>query len=60
MTELQNSYPEGVCPDCGEPISDLAVNGSECLNCSHVFWLDEEEVNMLYMQEMGQEIKERK
>ena len=34
---IQNSYPGGECPDCGEPISGLTEQGDECENCGHVF-----------------------
>lgn len=34
---IKDHYPEGECPDCGEPIPDDAVAGTECENCGHVF-----------------------
>jgi hypothetical protein len=43
ITDLKDSYENGECPDCGQSISSYAVNGSECLNCGHVFWLSEKE-----------------
>jgi len=36
-TNMRDFYPEGECPDCGEPISPTAVNGDNCPNCEHVF-----------------------
>ena len=41
LTELQASYDDAECPDCGEAIPDVAVNGDECSNCGHVFYEDE-------------------
>jgi hypothetical protein len=38
-----DSYPDGVCPDCQEPISTTTENGFDCKNCGHVFWEDIEE-----------------
>ena len=37
---VKSSYPEGVCPDCGEAISILAYEGDACKNCGHVFWVE--------------------
>jgi len=37
LTELQQSYVDAQCPDCGEDIPADAVDGSECSNCGHVF-----------------------
>lgn len=34
---MKNHYEDGECPDCGEPIPDDAVSGSNCSNCDHVF-----------------------
>lgn len=31
------AYEGRACPDCGEPIPADAVEGSECVNCGHVF-----------------------
>jgi len=33
-------YDNDICPDCGENIPFDAVEGSECSNCGHVFWLE--------------------
>lgn len=37
--EIIASYEDGVCPDCGETIPVNVVNGSQCDNCEHVFYL---------------------
>ena len=37
-TDMRDHYPNGECPDCGEPISCLCVNGESCSNCGHVFY----------------------
>ena len=31
-------YPDGCCPDCGEPIPDDCVDGQACSNCEHAFF----------------------
>jgi Zn finger protein HypA/HybF involved in hydrogenase expression len=36
---VADEYPEGRCPDCNEEIDPHAVEGDECSNCGHVFWL---------------------
>lgn len=36
--KLADNYENGVCPDCGEPITDEMVNGAECDNCGHIFY----------------------
>jgi DNA-directed RNA polymerase subunit RPC12/RpoP len=36
---VKDHYPDGECPDCGEPIDDKATAGDACPNCSHVFFL---------------------
>jgi hypothetical protein len=33
-------YLAGECPDCGEKIPSVAVEGDECGNCGHVFWFE--------------------
>jgi hypothetical protein len=38
MSTIKQSYLDGECPDCGEPILDNATEGEGCLNCGHVFW----------------------
>jgi hypothetical protein len=38
-TELQQAYEFGACPDCSEDIPSYAVEGDECGNCGHVFYL---------------------
>jgi len=38
MNTIKDSYPEGVCPDCGVLIPDNTVDGTECKNCGHVFY----------------------
>jgi hypothetical protein len=35
---MRANYIDGVCPDCNLPIPEDAENGSECVNCGHVFW----------------------
>ena len=35
---IKNDYPDGVCPDCAEPIPADAEEGSECGNCGHIFF----------------------
>lgn len=37
QNKIKDSYPNGRCPDCGEPIPDDVVSGQECKNCGHVF-----------------------
>ena len=37
---VKDSYLNGVCPDCGEPIPDNAVDGQACVNCGHAFFED--------------------
>jgi rubredoxin len=37
-TDMHTYYDNGECPDCGEPISRFAVDGSQCSNCEHVFF----------------------
>jgi rubredoxin len=34
---VRDLYPDRDCPDCGYPIPKDAVDGSECINCGHVF-----------------------
>lgn len=41
-TPLQDTYDNGECPDCGEPIPARFEGGEDCLNCGHVFHLDAE------------------
>jgi DNA-directed RNA polymerase subunit RPC12/RpoP len=41
MNPIKDSYPGGVCPDCGEEIPDNVVSGEECPNCGHVFCLEQ-------------------
>lgn len=36
--EIKNNYPNGLCPDCNEPIPDNVVCGQKCGNCGHVFY----------------------
>ena len=38
MQTVHDSYPDGNCPDCGEPISEDAMPGDECSSCGFVFW----------------------
>jgi hypothetical protein len=53
MTEsekIKDAYIDGECPDCHDPIPDDIVEGGECVNCGHVFWLDDsdEAINGYY------------
>ena len=32
-----NSYTDGECPDCGDPIPTDVQEGDGCCNCGHVF-----------------------
>ncbi len=41
INKIKDAYPDGVCPDCYEPISDSMEEGGECGFCGHVFWLDD-------------------
>jgi hypothetical protein len=34
---VKEQYPNGECPDCGDPIPDDTTMGDECSNCGHVF-----------------------
>lgn len=34
---VKEAYPDGRCPDCGEPIPDNVVDGQECKRCEHTF-----------------------
>lgn len=38
---VRDSYPDGECPDCGDPIPSEAVEGDACANCGHVFYEEE-------------------
>jgi len=38
MSKLTEAYEDGRCPDCCEDIPEDAIDGSNCLNCGHVFW----------------------
>ena len=58
-TPIQMSYMGERCPDCETPIPDTAIEGSECLNCGHTFWMDEESIRLCYEQEMAQEMQKR-
>lgn len=35
--KVKDNYPDGICPDCKEPIPDNTVSGQKCGNCDHVF-----------------------
>lgn len=37
MNAIKESYPDGICPDCGETIPDNVQDGEQCANCDHVF-----------------------
>lgn len=43
--DVANAYPDGECPDCGDPIPADADDGSECGNCGHVFWASEKDTD---------------
>lgn len=34
---VKDSYPDGICADCGEDIPDEVEDGQACENCGHVF-----------------------
>lgn len=34
---VKSCYPNGLCPDCDDPIPKNAKEGDECENCGHVF-----------------------
>ena len=38
--QIRQQYTDGECPDCGDPIPDDMVDGGECSNCGHVFYLN--------------------
>lgn len=43
MSDIRDNYPNGECPDCGEPIPSDAdflndPEGQDCENCGHVFY----------------------
>ena len=40
---IKAAYEDGVCPDCGEDISNDVVEGDACHNCGHVFYPDYED-----------------
>lgn len=37
MNAIKESYENGECPDCGEPIPNDVVAGQACSRCGHVF-----------------------
>jgi len=39
-TNWEEIYDDGNCPDCSESIPDTMVDGGECFNCGHVFFVD--------------------
>jgi Zn finger protein HypA/HybF involved in hydrogenase expression len=39
MTYIKTFYDNGICPDCHHPINDTTVEGEDCPNCGHIFWL---------------------
>ena len=41
--KVKDSYDDGLCPDCEEEISNNAIEGDECGNCGHVFWVEDDE-----------------
>lgn len=41
MNGIKESYEDGECPDCGEPIPDDIEDGDECPNCGHIFYEEE-------------------
>jgi len=43
LRPVKESYENGECPDCGEPIPDDSDEGQACTNCGHVFWRREVE-----------------
>lgn len=60
-TDMHTHYPNGECPDCGEPIDKLAVNGDACSNCGHVFNTpqpDDDAPGPHPLQQLGHEMRE--
>lgn len=37
---IKASYPDGECPDCGEPIPSDVQEGDTCCNCGHTFCIE--------------------
>ena len=37
---IHASYPDGVCPDCQEPIPEWITADEDCANCGHVFTVE--------------------
>lgn len=40
---VKSQYKGGKCPDCGEEIPDDAIDGEDCSNCGHIFYLERED-----------------
>jgi hypothetical protein len=38
--KIKSQFQDGNCPDCGLPIPDGIVDGGDCLNCGHVFYVE--------------------
>ena len=34
---IKKFYPDGICPDCAQPIPEEAVEGDKCANCGCEF-----------------------
>ena len=35
--DIKDTYPDGKCPDCFDPIPDHITDGDKCPNCGHIF-----------------------
>jgi rRNA maturation endonuclease Nob1 len=45
VQKVKDAYENGQCPDCQEDIPLSTVEGDECENCGHIFWLERENDN---------------
>jgi methionyl-tRNA synthetase len=50
--KVRDSYPDEACPDCDTPIPAKAVDGDQCKNCAHVFWVEKKTVDVIDGQQM--------
>ncbi len=40
QNKIKDSYPNGKCPDCKEPIPDNVTSGQTCKGCGNIFNLN--------------------
>jgi len=40
LKKVKEYYDYGKCPDCGKDIPKDTVEGEECTNCGHIFWVE--------------------